>query len=142
VAVSAAALLGGSVANAADNTVMAKAATDVTQQSDALRNAERYSGIINDGVRLRFRQDVRTAGIIVEYVNVERRSDRHQIEFWLVTLMRICRQVTDSRVTPRHLRRDAPPAEFRIFFGTDVEFGADADEIVFSARVTSLPVGA
>jgi hypothetical protein len=33
VAVSAAALLGGSAANAADNTVKAKAATDVTQQS-------------------------------------------------------------------------------------------------------------
>ena len=33
VAVSAGALLGGSAANAADNTVKAKAATDVTQQS-------------------------------------------------------------------------------------------------------------
>ena len=114
------------------------------QLSDALRNAERYSGILNDGVRLHFRQDDRTAAIMVEYVTVKRHSDRHQIEFLLVTLMRICRQVTDSRVAPRHIRvkhrRDATPAELRTFFGTDIEFDADADEIVFSAQVASLPV--
>jgi hypothetical protein len=42
VAVSAAALLGGSVANAADNTVKAKAATDVTQQSTDFSSHRRY----------------------------------------------------------------------------------------------------
>jgi len=114
------------------------------QLSDALRNAERYSGILNDGVRLHFRQEDRTAAIALDYVNVERHSDRHQIEFWLVTLMRICRQLTDTRLAPRHLkvrhRRDATPAEFRTFFGTDIEFGAEADEIVFPSPVASLPV--
>jgi hypothetical protein len=68
---------------------------------------------------------------------------RTQIEFWLVTVMRICRQVTDSRLAPRHLRvrhsRDATPAKFKTFFGTDVEFGAGADEVVFPAHVASLP---
>jgi hypothetical protein len=59
--------------------------------ADALRNAERYSEIMNDGVRLHFRQDDRTAAIALDYVHVDRRSDRHQIEFWLVTVMRICR---------------------------------------------------
>ena len=42
VAVSAAALLGGSAANAADNTVKAKAATDVTQQSTDFSSHGRY----------------------------------------------------------------------------------------------------
>jgi AraC-type transcriptional regulator len=105
--------------------------------ADAIRNAERYSGIMNDGVRLRFRQDDRAAAIALDYVNVDRQSDRHQIEFWLVTVIRICRQITDTRLAPRHLRvrhnRDAIPAEFRKFFGTDVEFGAGADEIIFPA---------
>jgi AraC-like DNA-binding protein len=114
------------------------------QLSDALRNAERYSGILNDGVRLHFRQEDRTAAIALDYVNVERHSDRHQIEFWLVTLMRICRQLTDTRLAPRHLkvrhRRDATPAEFRTFFGTDVEFDAQSDEIVFPSPVASLPI--
>jgi len=112
--------------------------------ADAIRNAERYSGIMNDGVRLHFRQDDRVATIALDYVNVDRHSDRHQIEFWLVTMMRICRQITDTRLAPRHLRvrhnRDAMPAEFRTFFGTDVEFGAGADEVVFPAPVASLTV--
>jgi hypothetical protein len=42
VAVSSAALLGGSAANAADNTVKAKAATDVTQQSTDFSSHRRY----------------------------------------------------------------------------------------------------
>ena len=42
VAVGAAALLGGSAANAADNTVKAKAATDVTQQSTDFSSHRRY----------------------------------------------------------------------------------------------------
>src|SRR5215471_18531392 len=112
--------------------------------ADAIRNAERYSGIMNDGVRLHFRQDDRAAAIALDYVNVDRHSDRHQIEFWLVAMMRICRQITDTRLAPRHLRvrhnRDAIPAELRTFFGTEVEFGTGADEIVFPAPVASLPV--
>ena len=42
VAVSAGALLGGSAANAADNTVKAKAATDVTQQSTDFSSRGRH----------------------------------------------------------------------------------------------------
>ena len=41
-AVGAAALLGGSAANAADNTVKAKAATDVTQQSTDFSSRHRH----------------------------------------------------------------------------------------------------
>ena len=41
-AVSAAALLGGSVANAADNTVKAKAPTDVTQRSTDFSSRDRH----------------------------------------------------------------------------------------------------
>ncbi len=112
--------------------------------ADAIRNAERYSTIVDEGVRLHFRQDERTATIALDYVNVDRNSDRHQIEFWLVTVMRVCREITDTRLAPRHLRlkhsRHQTPAEFKTFFGMDVEFGADADEVVFPALVASLPV--
>jgi AraC-like DNA-binding protein len=112
--------------------------------ADAIRNAERYSGIIDEGVRVHFRQDDRTAAIALDYVDVDRHSDRHQIEFWLVTMMRICRQITDSRLAPLHIRvrhsRAPSPADFKTFFGTDVEFGAGADEVVFPVPVASLPV--
>jgi AraC-like DNA-binding protein len=110
---------------------------------DAFRNAERYSRINTDGTRLSFKLG-ETADIAVDYVNVDRNSDRHQIEFWLVTLMRICRQLTDSRIAARRLKvrhsRAGSPLALKTFFGTDVEFDADADEISFPAVIASLPV--
>ena len=63
------------------------------QLADALRNAERFSRINTDGVRLRLKLDG-TADVAIDYVKVDRGSDRHQIEFWLVALTRICRQQT------------------------------------------------
>jgi len=112
--------------------------------ADALRHAERYSQIMNEGIRLRFGLEDRSATIALEYVNVDRDADRHQIEFWLVALVRICRQVTDGRLVPsrvgvRHVRSRAPE-EFRAFFGSDVQFGADCDAISFPAPVASLPI--
>jgi len=111
--------------------------------ADALRNAERYSGINNEGVRLHFRSD-RATVIALDYLNVDRRSDRHQIEFWLTALVRICRQLTDSRLAPRKLMvrhfRDSTPAEYKSFLASDVEFGADADAIIFPEQVASLPI--
>ena len=111
--------------------------------ADALRNCERYSRINNEGVRLSLGLD-RATSIALDYVNVDRWSDRHHLEFWMVTLVRICRQVTGNRLAPRqlkvrHLRTD-PPAEFTTFFGVDVEFGADADEIAFPPTAASLPI--
>jgi AraC-like DNA-binding protein len=99
---------------------------------------------MNEGVRLNVRLDERAAAIALDYVDVDRQSDRHQIEFWLVTLVRICRQVTDTRLAPRNVRirhgRDETSAEMRTFFGCDVDFGAASDEIIFPASVASLPI--
>jgi AraC-like DNA-binding protein len=112
--------------------------------ADALRNAERYSRIVNEGIRLRIYLQNGGATIALDYVDVDRDSDRHQVEFWLVTLVRICRRVTEGRLAPSRLKmrhfRNGTPAEFRAFFGSDVEFGADADAISFAAPLASLPV--
>jgi AraC-like DNA-binding protein len=112
--------------------------------ADALRNAERYSKINNEGVRLRFSMQEGSAVIALDYVNVDRHADRHQIEFWLVTLLRICRQVTNGGLSPLRLKtrhfRNGTPAEFRTFFGVDIEFGANADEIWFPRPIALLPV--
>ena len=98
------------------------------QLADALRNAERYSQINNEGVRLRFRMQDGSAVIALEYVNVDRDADRHQIEFWLMTLLRICRQVTNGRLSPLQVKtkhsRNRVPAEIREFFGVDIKYGA------------------
>jgi AraC-like DNA-binding protein len=112
--------------------------------ADALLNGRRYCSIMNEGIRLDVRLDDRTVTIAIDYVDIDRHSDRHQIEFWLVTVMRICRQVTETRLAPRHVRirhrNDEMPAEFRSFFGCDVEFGATSDEIIFPASVAALPI--
>ena len=114
------------------------------QLAGALRNAERYSQINNEGVRLRFHMQDGTAAIALDYVNVDRHADRHQIEFWLVTLVRICRQVTNRRLSPSRLKtrhfRNGTPAELRAFFGVDIEFGANADEICFPQPIALLSV--
>ena len=114
------------------------------QLAEALRNAERYSQINNEGVRLRFRMRDGSAVIALEYVNVDRQADRQHIEFWLVTLVRICRQVTNGRLSPLQLKtkhvRNGMPIEVRAFFGVEIEFGADADEIWFPRAIALLSV--
>jgi AraC-like DNA-binding protein len=112
--------------------------------ADALLNVRRYCTIKDEGVRLNVKLDDRTVAIALDYADVDRRSDRHQMEFWLATLVRICRQVTDTRLAPRHLRirhrRDGTPVEMRSFFGCDVEFGAARDEIILPASAASLRI--
>ena len=112
--------------------------------SDALRRAARYSGITNEGVSLKL-HSTKDVAISLEYVGVERRSDRHQIEFWLVSLVRLCRQLTNRRLVPRRIRvahhRKSTPAELRSFLGCEIEFGASVDEIVFPATVNLIPIG-
>jgi len=111
---------------------------------DALLNGKRYCAIVNQGIRVDVTQDKQSIAIIPDYVGVDRETDRHQIEFWLVTAVRICRQVTDTRLAPRRVgirhRRDEISPEFKTFFGCEVNFGADGDEIVFAAAVASLPI--
>lgn len=110
--------------------------------ADALVNAERYSRIVNDGIRLRVTLG-QGATVALDHLELDRRIDRHHIEFWIVTLVRICREIAGSRFAPRRLRmrhvRPTLPAAFRSFFGVEVEFGCEADEIVFSSPVALLP---
>ena len=112
--------------------------------NDALHKAARYSGITNEGVSLKFRSGRETA-ITLDYVGVERRSDRQQIEFWLVTLVRLCRQLTNRRLIPSRVRmvhyRKETPAAFRSLLGCDVEFGSAVDEVVFPGAIARMPIG-
>ena len=49
--------------------------------ADALLNGKRYCTIMNEGVRLSVKLDDRAAAIALDYVDVDRQSDWHQIEF-------------------------------------------------------------
>ena len=111
--------------------------------ADALRKAVRYSGIVNEGVALRVREDGEI-GIGFEYVNVERRGDRQHIEFWLTIIVRLNRQLTNRRLVPTHVRvihhGQKMPAEFRSFLGCAIDFAAGVDEVVFPGAVAQMPV--
>jgi hypothetical protein len=110
--------------------------------NEAIRRAARYSSIVNEGIKL---TQCKSQGITLafEYVGISRHLDRHQIEFWMASLMRICRQLTD-----RHLIADSVTfvhqrsvtSELRSFYSCELKFGADADETIFPFSVRNLPV--
>jgi len=70
---------------------------------DALRRVERYSGIVNEGISIQANIG-KPVTIRLNYVGVERHSDRQHIEFWLTTIIRICRQLTSRRLIPSRIR--------------------------------------
>jgi AraC-like DNA-binding protein len=111
--------------------------------AEALERAARYSSIVNEGVGLSFR-DGKEIVLRFDYVGVPRRSDRHQIEFWMAALVRICRQLTGRRVPALRVslthRRRGDAAELNTFFGADVRFGATVDELVFSPSIREMAV--
>jgi AraC-like DNA-binding protein len=111
---------------------------------ESLRRVERYSSLNNEGIYLKIgRASARTV-ITLRYVDVERYSDRHQIECWITVLVRICRHLVNRHLVPRcvtvkHFRSDNSP-EVRSFFGCDVAFGSNVDEIEFDENVENIAV--
>jgi AraC-like DNA-binding protein len=79
-----------------------------------------------------------------KYVGVARAVDRHQMEFFIATLVRLCRQLTGRQLSPNRIklihRRTEVPAEFRTFFGCEIEFGSDIDEVAYPEACARLPV--
>ena len=71
---------------------------------DAFRRAERYSSIVNEAVCLRVRSNGNDLALTSTYVGIKRLSDRHQIEFWVTSLVRICRQLTNRHLLPSCVR--------------------------------------
>jgi len=110
---------------------------------DSLQRAERYSALNNEGISLRMRHEPATV-IAFQYVGIERDLDRHQIEYLLTAVIRICRQLTNSDLRPRRVRmvhrHSVAVTELNAFLGCDVDLGSDVDEIEFSDNVEEMPV--
>jgi AraC-like DNA-binding protein len=111
--------------------------------SEALQRGARYSSIVNEGISLTYVESAEVC-ITFEYVGVSRHRDRHQIEFCMVTLVRICRQLAGLRVVPTRVRfthrRDVADSECFEFFGGDLEFGAATDEVAFAKSIRQMPI--
>jgi AraC-like DNA-binding protein len=111
--------------------------------NEALHRVVRYSGIANEGISLKLRA-TKEAAIAFNYFGIERQSDRHHIEFWLISIIRLCRQLTDRRLVPSRIRvvhhRPKTPAELRSFLGCEIEFASTVDEVVFPDAVKLLSI--
>jgi AraC-like DNA-binding protein len=110
---------------------------------DALQRAARYSGVVNEGIRLETRSG-KALRISFEYAGVSRHSDRHQIEGWMTALVRTCRELTGRGLKPISVRighqRIPESHEIDSFLGHKAQFGADRDEIVFSGEAANLQI--
>jgi AraC-like DNA-binding protein len=110
---------------------------------DALKRLARYSTISNEGVRITCGER-KELTIKFEYIGIARLSDRHQIEFFAVMLLRICRQLTGRHLSPRSVkfahRRTEVPGKIKKLFGCEIIFGSSIDQVAYSGALKDLPI--
>jgi AraC-like DNA-binding protein len=110
---------------------------------DGLTRVARYSQITNEALVVRYREGNRLI-ISLSYSGVPRHSDRHQIEFCMFGVLRICRMLTGQNLVPQHFwishHRSGANPEMARFVGTRVQFGADTDEFALNANARELPL--
>jgi AraC-like DNA-binding protein len=107
----------------------------------ALQRGARYSSVVNEGIRLALREGKRIE-LVVEYVDVARPFERHQIEFLIVTVVRICRQITGRHLIPHDItftHACKATSEMNTFFGREPRFGAETDAVTFSSSIRDIP---
>jgi AraC-like DNA-binding protein len=110
---------------------------------DALKRVARYSQITNEALVIRYREGNRLI-ISLSYSGVPRHSDRHQIEFCMFAVLRLCRLLTGQNLVPQHFsiahHRAGGTSEMARFVGTKVEFGGDKDEFALNLDARELPL--
>ena len=110
---------------------------------EALRRAARFSRIVNEGIAIRLREG-RDIAIRFEYLGISRRTDRHQIEFAMVTFLRICQKLTNRHLSATKVSfthpRNNEAGKFKNFFGCGVTFGATEDELCLPGSIKELSI--
>jgi AraC-like DNA-binding protein len=109
----------------------------------SLLRVARYSAVANDGVDLQVNKG-NLVRVRLHYSGVARHSDVHQIEFWMASLVRICRKLIGAKFKPieiriMHDRREQVP-EIEKLLGCAVKTGADVDEIIFPRESGGYPI--
>jgi AraC-like DNA-binding protein len=110
---------------------------------DALQRAARYSRITNEAVHLRYQKN-RDIIVSFEYIDVARHQDHHQIEFFMIALIRLVRHLSGHNLLPIRVNfthhRNCFHSAFKSFFGCNVIFGSGEDEIAFPSAVQPMPL--
>jgi AraC-like DNA-binding protein len=109
----------------------------------SLLRVARYSAVANDGVDLQVNEGD-LLRVQLHYSGVARHSDVHQIEFWMASLLRICRTLIGTNFKPIEIRimhnRRKQVREMEKLLGCAVKTGADVDEIIFPRESGEYPI--
>jgi hypothetical protein len=107
---------------------------------EGLRQLSGYSSMINEGLSIQYHEG-KNIRIILD---VPGHPERHQIEFYLTLLTRLCRHLTRHPLRPTGLtishRHDGAISKLAAFLDSDIQFNAKVNEIAFNAAVKDLPV--
>jgi len=110
---------------------------------DALVKAARCSTIVNDGILLGVRHDT-SLQVSFKYRDVPRYTDQQQIEFWITSLVRLVRHLTNREIHPLRIRvvhhKNSATDDVRKFLGVQIEGDANVDRIDFAGATWNLPV--
>jgi AraC-like DNA-binding protein len=110
---------------------------------DVFARGARYSTVVNEGFVQKLIDD-RRVGLAIRYADVPRQLDRHQMEFWVTVVVRLCRRLTGVHLKPERVRlkhsRARGHARLTSYLGCPVEFGATADEVLFAKEAGQLRV--
>src|SRR5215813_11033706 len=110
---------------------------------DALKRIARYSKVTNEALAFGYQEGNRLI-LSLSYSGVPRHSDRHQMEFCMFGVLRVCRMLTGRNLVPQHFwishHRSGANSEMARFVGTKVEFGADKDEFALNLDARELPL--
>jgi AraC-like DNA-binding protein len=110
---------------------------------EALKRVARYSKVTNEALVFGYQEGNRLV-LSLTYSGVPRHSDRHQIEFCMFAVLRICRVLTGLNLIPQQFSishyRSEGISDMTRFVGTKVEFGADTDEFALNADARELPL--
>jgi AraC-like DNA-binding protein len=109
----------------------------------SLLRVARYSAVANEAFDLKVNKG-NLLRVRLHYSGVARHSDVHQIEFWMASLVRICRKLIGNHFKPieiriMHDRRGQVP-EMETLLGCVVTTGAKVDEILFSGKSGEYPI--
>jgi AraC-like DNA-binding protein len=101
---------------------------------EAFKRAARYSCVTNEAILLQYREAFEPT-LRFSYSGISRHADRQQIEFCILAMVRVSRLLAGRQLSPKrvgimHVRSEGI-SKFARFLGRDIEFGSDADEIVF-----------
>ena len=110
---------------------------------EALKRLARYSKITNEAVAFGYREANRLT-ISLSYSGVPRHSDRHQIEFCMFAVLRICRLLSGRHIVPQNFtiahHRSGNISEMSRFVGTKIQFGTGTDEFSLEFDTRELPL--